>query len=379
MQSYFLDDKIILHLILSWPPGVCYRSFTLARMAPSCASHVTRAVVREVVDPDGEDHSQPAWQPALYKLPPFFTDVSILPEWSEEELLAQKVNRDLLASQAQARYEGWLAENPPSKPDIRPQTSTHPNSHRFRDRDREKELAPKHWQNPNRVMHERERIEAVLNSSLYMSHPPYPKQGGGVKNLGFSFMKSSYDYRQRLPSKEVSGTVSMLRTRPRTESERVNKVLQDDALRDTLGGGRWTADNRYGNPPHCLPVNVGSPFRSNSPQRWLRAARGGFERSFPSGTADTQTLFLHHNEPYADHVHPVVAPNVRCGSRSREPEKEMGHSLGESFSSLVPLNTYLPNRSKLCNWNVNPPVQPTTARSLRRMVTTQTTLRAGLG
>ena len=78
-------------------------------------------------------------------------------------------------------------------------------------------------------------------------------------------------------------------------------------------------------------------------------------------------------------MHPVVAPNVRCGSRSREPEKEMGHSLGESFSSLVPLNTYLPNRSKLCNWNVNPPVQPTTARSLRRMVTTQTTLRAGLG
>ena len=371
--------RLSCHLILSSPPGVCYRSFTLARMAPSCASHVTRAVVREVVDPDGEDHSQPAWQPALYKLPPFFTDVSILPEWSEEELLAQKVNRDLLASQAQARYEGWLAENPPSKPDIRPQTSTHPNSHRFRDRDREKELAPKHWQNPNRVMHERERIEAVLNSSLYMSHPPYPKQGGGVKNLGFSFMKSSYDYRQRLPSKEVSGTVSMLRTRPRTESERVNKVLQDDALRDTLGGGRWTADNRYGNPPHCLPVNVGSPFRSNSPQRWLRAARGGFERSFPSGTADTQTLFLHHNEPYADHVHPVVAPNVRCGSRSREPEKEMGHSLGESFSSLVPLNTYLPNRSKLCNWNVNPPVQPTTARSLRRMVTTQTTLRAGLG
>ena len=283
-------------------------------MAPSCASHVTRAVVREAVDPDGEPA---AWQPALYKLPPFFTDVSILPEWSEEELLARKVDRDLLASQAQARYEGWLGEHPPSKLDIRPQRSTHPNSHRFRDRDREKELAPKHWQNPNRVMHERERIEAVLNSSLYMSHPPYPKQGGGVKNHGFSFMKSSYDYRQRLPSKEVSGTVSILRTRPRTESERVNKVLQDDALRDTLGGGRWTADNRYGNPPHCSPVCVGSPFRSNSPQRWLRAARGGFERSFPAGTADTQALFLHHNEPYADHVHPVVAPNVRCGGRER--------------------------------------------------------------
>ena len=171
---------------------------TRTHMAPSCASHVTRAVVREVVDRDGEDRSYPAWQPALYKLPPFFTDVSIVPE--EEEVLAQKVHRDLLASQAQARYEAWLEENPPSKPDIRPQTSTHPNSHRFRDRDREKELAPKHWQNPNRVMHERERIEAVLNSSLYTLHPPYPKQGGGIKNLEFSFMKASYDYRQRLPS-----------------------------------------------------------------------------------------------------------------------------------------------------------------------------------
>ena len=346
-------------------------------MAPSCASHVTRAVVREVVHPAGEDISQPAWQPALYKVPPFFT---ALPEWSEEELLAHKVNRDLLASLAQTRYEEWLGEHPPSKKDTRPQTSTHPNSHRFRDRHREKELAPKHWQNPNRVMHERERIEAVQSSSLYMSHPPYPKQGGGIKNHSFSFNQTCYDYRQRLPSKEVSGTISILRTRPRTESERINKVSQEHALHDTLGGGRWTFDNKYGNPPHCSPVCVGSPFRSNSPQRWLHAARGGFERSFPVGTADTQTLFLHHNEPYADHVNHVVAPNVRCGSRPREPEKEMGHASGEpGFSPAAPRNIYLPNRSKLCNWNVpNNHVPPATARSLRRTSSTQRTMRAGL-
>ena len=67
---------------------------------------------------------------------------------------------------------------------------------------------------------------------------------------------------------------------------------QEDSLLDTLSGGRWTFDPKYGNPPHCSPATVSSPFRSNSPQRWLRAARGGFERSFPPGTADTQVRDL---------------------------------------------------------------------------------------
>ena len=73
-------------------------------------------------------------------------------------------------------------------------------------------------------------------------------------------------------------------------------------------------------------------------------------------------------------VHPIVAPNLRCGSRPREQDKEMG----ESFSSSVPLNTYLPNPSKLCTWNVSPPSPPATAKSWRRTATTQSSLRAGL-
>eukprot|EP00908_Phaeocystis_cordata_P016820 Transcript_28137.p1 GENE.Transcript_28137~~Transcript_28137.p1 ORF type:complete len:383 (-),score=113.61 Transcript_28137:43-1113(-) len=355
-------------------------------MAPSCAPHVTRKMVREVLDPAVEDRSKPPFAYVLNHVPPAFTDPSKPLYETEEEALAQKTLRESLALQAQTRYEQWLEENPAPKIVGEPSRSTHPTHHMFRVRTREKELAPKHWQNPNRVLHERERIEAVLDSALYMRHPPYPKQGGGIKNLGFSYMSAAYDYRQRQPSKEVSGTVSMLRTRPRTESERINKSLQEDSLLDTLSGGRWTFDPKYGNPPHCSPATVSSPFRSNSPQRWLRAARGGFERSFPPGTADTQTLYLHHNEQYAEHIHPMVAPNVRAGagSRQREPEKEV--DLNHSFSSSVPLNTYLHNPSRLCTWNMEqPPASlrpPATAdaavKTYRRAVTTQVSYRAGL-
>ena len=195
-------------------------------MAPSCAPHVTRKMVREVLDPAVEDRSKPPFAYVLNHVPPAFTDPSKPLYETEEEALAQKTLRESLALQAQTRYEQWLEENPAPKIVGEPSRSTHPTHHMFRVRTREKELAPKHWQNPNRVLHERERIEAVLDSALYMRHPPYPKQGGGIKNLGFSYMSAAYDYRQRQPSKEVSGTVSMLRTRPRTESERINKSLQ---------------------------------------------------------------------------------------------------------------------------------------------------------
>ena len=82
----------------------------------------------------------------------------------------------------------------------------------------------------------------------------------------------------------------------------------------------------------------------------------------------------------------MVAPNVRAGagSRQREPEKEV--DLNHSFSSSVPLNTYLRNPSRLCTWNMEqPPASlrpPATAdaavKTYRRAVTTQVSYRAGL-
>ena len=150
---------------------------------------------------------------------------------------------------------------------------------------------------------------------------------------------------------------------------------QEDSLRDTMSGGRWTFDPKYGNPPHCTPATCGSPFRSVSPQKWMRAARGGFEMNFPPGTADSQRVFIHHDELFEDKVHPIVAPNLRCGSRQRVPEKEMS---SQQFTSAVPRNVYLPNPSKLCNWNVVHESPPAIAKTYRRVATTQSSIRAGL-
>ena len=390
---------------------------------PGCGSpFLTKKVVATVVDNEIVDTRQPPWQPILANAS---LALKPLPPPTEEEVAAWKAKQNDLAAQAQTRYETWLGDYPPPRgvdAVVRPATSGHPTHHQFRERRKDQELSPKHWSNPDRVAHERERIDAVLKSSLFMVHPPYPKAGGGIKNREFSYVASSYDYRQRMPSKEIAGTCSIMRTKPRTESERINIVLQvcadprmlrphcpctrvhrrtcpctppptlhrlpprplapssslgsqDDSLRDAMAGGRWTFDPKYGNPPHCTPATCGSPFRSDYPQKWMRAARGGFEMSFPPGTADGQRVFLHHDEPYQEKVHPVVAPNVRCGSRQREPEKEMS---SRQFSSAVPLNTYVPNPSKLCNWNVLPESPQLHAKSYRRVATTQTSYRAGL-
>ena len=77
----------------------------------------------------------------------------------------------------------------------------------------------------------------------------------------------------------------------------------------------------------------------------------------------------------------MVAPNVRCGSRQREPEKEMDTNF---FTSSVPLNTYLRNPSRLCNWNVEAraatldPPRTAEPKSWRRTSTTQSSIRSGL-
>ena len=42
------------------------------------------------------------------------------------------------------------------------------------------------------VLHEQERINRSVATAeaTYLQHPPYPKSGGGVKNVEFSYMKS---------------------------------------------------------------------------------------------------------------------------------------------------------------------------------------------
>lgn len=196
-------------------------------MPPASAPFLTKRLVATVIDNEVVDTRQPPWQPILANAS---LAIKPPPPPTEEEVAAWRTKQNELAAQAQTRYETWLGDYPPPKPiDLirdRPATSSHPTHHKFRERRKEMELAPKHWSNPDRVAHERERIEEVLKSSLYMVHPPYPKAGGGMKNREFSYMGSSYDYRQRQPSKEIAGTCSFMRTKPRTESERINLSLQ---------------------------------------------------------------------------------------------------------------------------------------------------------
>eukprot|EP00965_Chrysotila_dentata_P105314 3478330-Pleurochrysis_carterae.AAC.1 len=64
-------------------------------------------------------------------------------------------------------------------------------------------------------------------------------------------MSNTYNYRQREPSKEIAGSVSILRVKPRTESERVNATVKDEGMRDVLAGGIWTLDNKCVHPDLC--------------------------------------------------------------------------------------------------------------------------------
>lgn len=189
---------------------------------------------------------------------------------------------------------------------------------------------------------ERERIDRTLatsksnsfvgesglhSASSFPVYPPYPKEGGGGRNGEFSYMHASYDLRARLPSKEVAGTTSALRVRPRTESSRINEAVEQQRPCDALGGGRWTFDPSYGNPVTCLPLmGSSSLFRKCTKEKWLTSLsprsdassvkwRGSFSHTFPPATASqvtsTTMSWLHHTEPFADRYHDNVAVNER--------------------------------------------------------------------
>jgi hypothetical protein len=57
------------------------------------------------------------------------------------------------------------------------------------------------------VASQADRISSAVaeNTAAHLHPPPYPKQFGGPRNFAFSYMSGTYDYRQRQPSKEVSG------------------------------------------------------------------------------------------------------------------------------------------------------------------------------
>jgi hypothetical protein len=143
----------------------------------------------------------------------------------------------------------------------------------------------------------------------------------------------SYDYRLRQPSKEISGTWPIMRTRALTESARINEAIVSQRLGDSIGGGRWTTDQRYGNPASFTPLTTGDTFRQASPLKWLgspgsskgsptappsagspgaRKWRGGFATNFPPRTAPAEPLggqapWLHHMAPFEDRFHETVS------------------------------------------------------------------------
>lgn len=129
-------------------------------------------------------------------------------------------------------------------------------------------------------------------------------------------MSSSYDYRMRQPSKEVAGTWPFMRTRPRSESARINEEVTHSTPVDGHAGGNWTLDPKYGNPASRSAQSIGNTFRAQSPRRWITATspeskgkwRGSFVTSFPPSHAghssqpmgDAKPRWLLHEEPYIE-------------------------------------------------------------------------------
>ena len=299
------------------------------------------------------------------------------PVLSEEELDERKQRRDHLASIAQNRYARCDTH-------LVHELEYDLHRHSFRDRQKAKELAGD-WAGADQVLHERERVrrQVAIAEATYLRHPPYPKQGGGVKNVEFSYMKSGYDYRTRQPSKEVAGTWPIMRVRPLTESARINEAAAQHRPRDTLGGGRWTVDPRYGNPPVFTPTTTGSNFRQAAPNKWSTHGRsppptapgalkwrGGFATDFPPRTAaETRTLngrmsWLHHTEAYADHLHDSVALHMGGFRPPREKNKELtgGDGAGQ-FWPQTPVDVYIPNPALTCTWNQVAPPSPLPPRA----------------
>ncbi|KAL1528660.1 hypothetical protein AB1Y20_009997 [Prymnesium parvum] len=292
------------------------------------------------------------------------------PPISEEALEASRRRRDVLAEEAKKRYERWVEANPPLSPEERRQRQREPLrhgkddqasfwQHRFREREREKEVGSE-WASARRLATERERIEAAVSqaSSTYLRHPPYPKHGSGIRNMEFSYMSSSYDYRMRQPSKEVAGTWPFMRTRPRSESARINEEVTHSTPVDGHAGGNWTLDPKYGNPASRSAQSIGNTFRAQSPRRWITATspeskgkwRGSFVTSFPPSHAghssqpmgDAKPRWLLHEEPYIEQYHDVVAANISAAANRMRPRCRDKDISTTTFSNYLPTTFALP-------------------------------------
>ena len=295
------------------------------------------------------------------------------PPKTAEELEDWRLDRDELAEAARARYAEWREKNPPPssasmhQPPRECVSSVH--RHSFRSRDRSKELGGPNseWSSASKVKSQQERIDTAvtLASSLYLTHPPYPKRGPATRNFAFSHLATEgYDFRTRERSKELSAC-PILRVRPRTESERINEAVDFHRARDVQSGSNWSIDHKYGNPPSRTPTSLGLTFRKATPERWVTSARtprtprgatpkwrGNFVRSFaPEATARTDAQLRHHHSlPFRETLHDSVAvhsedPRLRP---RREAHKEASP---KPFTPLIPSNVYLPNPSKTCTWN----------------------------
>jgi len=253
---------------------------------PLMSAPFVSAKVKEVKLDDAEEALMRPWQP---------TDASVYIGWEPPGVEAKKqqhhrMKRDQLAASAQMRYDEWKTKQGMLSTHTL-STASVPSPHfpKFRDRNKRLELAGE-WASADQVLSAHDRVEQAVASAsaAFLQSPPYPPQGGGGKNVEFSYMSAVYDYRRRQPSLEVSGNWSIMRTRPRTESARINETVASQRLCDSIGGSRWTVDHRYGNPPTFTPQTTGDAFRQPSPHKWL----GSESRSLsPPQTAPTSSIY----------------------------------------------------------------------------------------
>jgi len=190
----------------------------------------------------------------------------------------------------------------------------------------------------------------------------------------------------------VAGTWSIMRVRPHTESARINEAAAQHKPRDTLGGGRWTIDHKYGNPPTFTPLPSGDAFRQSAPRKWVSGLqtppatasanmskwRGGFATDFPRKVVPgTETMasdkpWLMPSDEFKDQFHDTVAvhtASLPAQSRTRfrptrEKSKELtGGDGGTQYWPQTPVDVYLPNPSATCTWNQRSPSSPLPERN----------------
>jgi len=380
-------------------------------MPPMAAAHLTQKVVADHagVDENAKSRRLP-WRPinqtiSIAREPP-------KPATLDEK--QQRSKRDVLASSGNQRYDEWRAKQPPPEPATPSSKVASVHFPVFRERHKHKEIAGE-WASADQVLRETDRVDRAVAASnaAFLQNPPYPKQGGGTKNVEFSYMSAGYDYRSREQSKEISGTWPIMRTRAITESARINETVATQRPRDTQGGGRWTIDQRYGNPPTFTPGPSGDAFRQSVPRKWIgpqspphtapnrRIAeankwRGGFKTDFPprSSTAeplDGATPWLHHTMAFEDRFHDMVAvhipESIRHGNPAYRPNRVRGQELtgndmtrqfwpqhtfegarlGDVYTAsgkkrLADRDDFLPNPSQSCTWNTTAPPSPLPSR-----------------